>query len=148
LISGGQRIGDRPCAPVNAIDGVSTGMPQRADPCRAGQLSNDEKITRFDAVPHTGTSHLLPRIRDVPLCVIIPAPLTRQAEPPGVAKIKHAIVKSSNSFRGRNSAYFSIFVLIFLINLLMITNCNSSKAVFLYLKEHDKNVLIRCFHFS
>jgi hypothetical protein len=69
---GRQRTGGPPRAPANAIGGIRTGMRQRADRCRAGQLSNDEKITRFDAAPHTGTDRLLPRIRDDPFCVAIP----------------------------------------------------------------------------
>jgi hypothetical protein len=147
LISGGQRTGDSPRAPVNAIGGVSTGMRQRADPCRAGQLSNDEKITWFDAVPHTDTGHLLPRFRDVPLCVIIPPLLHTQAEPPGVVKIKHATIRSSNSFCSRKLCYFPIYLLIFFGNFLVITNCNSSEnGIFVFL-DLDENMFILCFYF-
>jgi hypothetical protein len=73
LNSAGQRAGGPPHAQAHASGGSRTGMPQRADLQPAELRFKEEKISKLDAVPHTGTRHLLRR-RSKTLRVIIPGP--------------------------------------------------------------------------
>jgi hypothetical protein len=74
LNSVGQRAGGPPCTLARAIGGGRTGMPQRTDVNPAELRFVEEKITRLDAVPRTGTRRLL-RTRSKTFRVMIPAPL-------------------------------------------------------------------------